>query len=213
MENDSTGAAANADEAPASTGVTAPPAGRPPHTVLSVLLMALLSAGALYAVAWSLEDPDNIVHAWDFRKVAHDETPWRFPRLGKKQDGNGVMAMAWKTEPGPELIQNMDTAPIGQVAITLEVTRPSDNTPVPVTLEWYWASEADVEAADGAWPYTTERGVTLSIPDPERPNTHVTRLDHPKWTGTIDRGFIGLKFPDHTTGPFLLRLLRVEFLE
>ena len=200
-------------DAPRELALYVPRRGRPPHTILSILILVSLSAAALYGVEQSLAPQDNVVLAWDFRDFDVTESPWRFPRLGKEQDGNGVTALIWRTEPGPEVIQTIDTAGIGEVRITMELIRPEEQTPVPVTLEWYWASAEEVAAADGKWPYTTERGVTLSVPDPDRPFTHSARLDHPKWTGVIDRGFFGVKLPDGIAGPFVLRLLHVEFLE
>lgn len=187
---------------------------RPPrHTVASIAISLGLVAAALYGVQLTVAAPEGLVHVWDFRRTSHEGTPWSFPMVSNDYDGRGIQSLAYETGPGPMFEQPLETDSIGEIRVTMEINRYQEETPVPFTLEWYWASQGDIDAAGEAWPFSTERGVTLHPSDPSRPETHSARLDHAKWTGTIARGFIGLKFPDEVVGPFIVRTIRVEFLE
>lgn len=192
---------------------TAPsPSGRPAHTLASIAVMALLAAAALYGVIWSVQPDSRVVQTWDFSEVDYATTPWLFPRVKKEQEGPGVTFLALETGPGPELFMELDPATVRQVRVTAEILRVPQETPVPFALEWYWARNEDI--TPGGWPYAVERGTAFQVRNRHTPNVHTAVVSrHPQWTGNITQAFIGLKFPPDEPGPFLVRILRIEFLE
>ncbi len=192
----------------------APQARRPEHSLFSIVLMALLAAGAVYGVGWTIQAPYTVVHQWDFRDLPYAESPWQFPPVKLEQDENGVVIPTLQTGPGPELIMELDTDTVDAIRATVEITRVEDGAPVGYALEWYWSSAEDVTAAAGAWPYSTDRGVAFRPLNRHQPNTHTAQVSkHKAWKGTIAQGFIGIKIPPRVEGPFFVRLVHVEFLE
>ncbi len=188
--------------------------GYPEHNLVSILLMGLVSAAVFYGVAWSVQEQAKPVHTWDFRTLTAEESPWQFPRVMREQNAPGVTFMALKTDPGPELVMDLDTDTVREIRATVEVTHYEDGTPARFSMEWYWASAEDVAAAEGDWPYSGERGTPFKILDRHAPNTHGIRISrHKRWNGSIARGFVAIKFPPSETGPFQVRVLKIEFLE
>jgi hypothetical protein len=200
---------APSDTAPAPSDRT-----RPRHTIATVLLMALLSAGALYGVEWSVREQASPVHAWNFRSLPYEQSPWEFPAPRREQDDEGVTYLAIQTGPGPTLTMDLDTSTIRTVRATVEITRESNGEPVPYALEWYWASEDDIAAAGDNWPFSTERGTTFRLLDRHAPTIHTAQLSrHKTWKGSIAKAYIGVKIPPHEIGPFQIRTVHIEFLE
>jgi hypothetical protein len=194
----------------------APAAGRPDHSLASLLLIGLAAVALLYAVRWSVEEHEAVLHAWDFREVPPEETPWTFPELDAAQDGHGVLSLAAHSGPGPELDMALDTDAIGTLRIAIEILRAGDETPVPFALDWFWASADDVAKAEeeGGWPYAVDRSVPIRVLDRHAPEIHAAPLHRREaWGGTIARGMIALKFPPDEPGPFLVRTFRIELLE
>ena len=191
-----------------------PASRRPEHSLLSIVLMLLLAAGAVYGVGWTMRPQQKVVHSWDFRSLPYESTPWRFPEVKIEQDEGGVIIPTLQTGPGPQLIMDLDTDTVNAVRATVEITRVEDGTPVGYALEWYWSSAEAVAAANGAWPYSTERGVAFRPQNRHTPNIHTAQVSrHKQWQGTIAQGFIGIKIPPRVEGPFFVRLVHVEFLE
>lgn len=209
MPND--GTSKNTEEACSSTATHR---AYPEHTLASILLMGLLSAAVLYGVAWSVQVPETIVHAWDFSSLTAAESPWGFPDVRLEQDDDGITFLIMKTGPGPEMVMELDTQTVRLIRVTAEVTHAVSAKPMPFSLEWYWISAEDIAAADGAWPYSTERGVALKVRDRHQPDVHTVDVSrHKLWKGTIAQGFIGIKIPKEYPGPFQVRIKHIEFLE
>jgi len=204
-----------ASETPPPPPADTPAAGRPEHSLASLVLIGLAAAAVLYAVRWSVEEHEVVAQSWDFREIPHEETPWAFPDLEEVQDGNGVLTLAPHSGPGPELELALDADTVGRVRVAIEVLRAEDKTPVPFGLEWFWASAEDVtEAEEGAGPYSAARRAPFRVLDRRAPEIHTASLRRQGlWGGTVARGMIALKFPPEEPGPFLVRTFRIEFLE
>tara|TARA_R110001592_G_scaffold131643_2_gene345665 strand:+ start:321 stop:962 length:642 start_codon:yes stop_codon:yes gene_type:complete len=196
-------------------GNTAPAhRGRPENTIFSILLMALLSAGALYGVAWTIQAKETIVNTWDFRNESLETSPWHFPGDEHTQNEKGTTFVLEGTGPGPEIILPMDSDSLNQIRVTLDVTRTLDNSPVKFFLDWYWATTDDIAAANGIWPYNSQRGIEFLVLDRDLPNTYTAQVGrHSQWNGTIAQGVVTMRILQDEIGPYNVCIERIEFLE
>lgn len=186
----------------------------PENTLFSLLAIALVAAGALYAVAWSLREDLVYAQRWDFATMAEGEGPWTFPKAERGKTAAGMAFVTEGTGPGPALTMEFDAATVRKIRTTIAVTRVEDGTPVPYVVEWYWSSPAQVAKAAGKWPFSTERGATFVQPD--RHNAELRQVDihlHPEWKGPVAKAFIGVKFTSAIPGPFRVETKKIEFLE
>jgi hypothetical protein len=186
----------------------------PENTVFSLLVIALLAAGALYAVQWSLREDVTYVHQWNFATMAEGEGPWTFPEKERGKTAAGMAFVVEGTGPGPALTMEFDAATVRRIRTTIAVTRVEDGTPVPYVVEWYWSSPSEVAEAAGKWPFSTDRGATFLQPD--RHNAELRQVDiyeHHLWKGPIAKAFIGIKFSGGVAGPFRIETKKIEFLE
>jgi hypothetical protein len=186
----------------------------PEHSLFSLLVVALLAAGALYAVNWSLREEVTHVHRWNFATLAEGEGPWSFPETERGKTANGIAFVTKGTGPGPALTMEFDADTVRRIRTTIAITRVADGTPVPYVVEWYWASPSHVEEAGGKWPFSTDRGAAFYQPD--RHDAEVRQVDiheHYLWKGPIAKAFIGVKFTGNEAGPFRVETKKIEFLE
>jgi hypothetical protein len=186
----------------------------PENTVFSLLIIALVAAGVLYAVKWSLRE--EVVHAqqWNFATMAEGEGPWEFPEANRSKTASGMVFEIESTGPGPMLTMTFDAAAVRKIRTTIAVTRVADGTPVPYVLEWYWSSPSQVAEAAGSWPFSTDRGAAFFQPD--RHNAELRQVDiyeHHFWEGPVAKAFIGVKFTSAVPGPFRVETKKIEFLE
>ena len=197
-----------------STPVVRAASGRPAHTLASIFLMAVISIGALYGVAWSYQVEEIPVLSWDFRTLNPEDSPWIIPSIGYEHRADGAVYLNVETSPGPELKMDIDTQTVTKLRATMEVTRVETGEPVKFSLEWYWSSKEDVAAANGGWPYSGDRGMAFRLLDRHQPMVHTAPLTtHSDWQGEITRGFIGVKLPKNDFGPYQVRVIKLEFLE
>lgn len=186
----------------------------PEHTLLSLLVIALVALGAFYAVNWSLREDLPYAHQWNFATVADGESPWTFPGKERDKTANGIVFVTEGTGPGPALTMEFDAATVRKIRTTIAVTSVETGLPVPYTVEWYWSSPAQVAEAAGKWPFSTDRGAAFFQPD--RHNAELRQVDiykHHLWKGTIAEAFIGIKFTSAIPGPFRVETKKIEFLE
>lgn len=198
------------------TGASAPVKGMgyPENTVLSLLAIVLVAAGAFYAVSWSLRDDRVRAYQWDFAAMAEGEGPWTFPETERGKGENGMTFVIDRTGPGPTLTMEFDAAAVRTIRTHIAITRVADGTPVPYVLEWYWSSPSQVADAAGKWPFSTDRGATFVQPD--RHNVELRQVDiyqHHHWNGLIGKAFLGIKFTGAISGPFRVETKKIEFLE
>lgn len=185
----------------------------PEHTVLSLVLMLLVSAGALYGVDRVIQESVTVVQAWEFNAATGDG-PWNFPASDLAHTPTGTAYTAPQTGPGPTLTLDFDSATVQQIRVTMRVTRVEDGRVVPFALEWYWSSPEQVSAAAGSWPFSSERGKPFIQPDRHNPEVYLIDIDrHPLWKGPIAKAFISVKLPDAAAGPYRIETKKIEFLE
>lgn len=188
----------------------------PEHTLFSLLIIALVAAGALYAVEWSLREKLTHVHHWDFATMPEGEGPWTFPKEERGKTLEGMAFVIDRTGPGPMLTMDFDASTVRRIRATIAITRVADGMPVPFDVEWYWSSPAEVAEAKaaGAWPFSGERGATFVQTD--RHHVEIRQVDihkHHLWKGPIARAFIGIKFTSAMPGPFRVETKEIAFLE
>lgn len=205
----------NSDALPGGESTT--PAGRsnfPEHTLLSLVLMLLLSAGALYGVDRALQESVTVVQSWQFNSATGDDGPWAFPASDLAHSVSGTVYTAPQTGPGPTLTLDFDAATVHRIRVTMRVTRVEDGRPIPFALEWYWSSPEQVAAAAGSWPFSSERGKPFIQPDRHNPEVYLVDIDrHPLWKGPVAKAFISVKLPDAAAGPYRVETKKIEFLE
>ncbi len=186
----------------------------PEHSLLSILIMLLLSAGVLYAMAWALREEEKVVQQWDFSAPQRADQPWTFPEAEQNQTPTGMVYTAVQTGPGPALTLNFDAATVRNIRVTMAVSQLDDGVVIPYELEWYWASPDDVTAAGESWPFSTDRGATFVQPDRHKSDVRLVQIhQHPRWRGPIAKAFLSVKLPDDATGPFRIETKKIEFLE
>lgn len=186
----------------------------PEHTLFSLLVVALIAAGAFYAVRWSLREDVTYTHQWDFATLANGESPWKFPGKTPEKTTDGIVVVMDRTGPGPMLTMEFDTATVRRIRTTISVTSVQSGLPVPYTVEWYWSSPAQVAEAGENWPFSTDRGAAFVQPD--RHNAELRQVDiykHHFWNGTVAKAFIGVKFTSAVPGPLRVETKKIEFLE
>jgi len=208
-DTDALPAAIDTPAAPAPTRHTFPE-----HTILSLALMLLSSCGVLYGMNWAYKEDVKVVREWDFSIATDVEGPWIFPKAEQAQTPTGVAYTAAQTGPGPALTLNFDAATVRNIRVTMAVSRVEDGMPIPYALEWYWASPDDVAAANGGWPFSTDRGTPFVQPDRHKEEERLVRIhEHPRWRGPIAKAFLSVKLPNSAIGPFRVETKKIEFLE
>lgn len=186
----------------------------PEHTLLSLFLMLLLSAGTLYGVDRALEESVTVVQSWQFNSPGDDDGPWTFPAFDLVHAISGTSYTASQTGPGPMLTLEFDAATVHRIRVTMGVTRLADGRPIPFALEWYWSSPEQVASAAGSWPFSTDRGKPFYQPDRHNPEVYLVDIDqHERWKGQIGKAFISVKLPDAAAGPYRVETKKIEFLE
>lgn len=189
-------------------------AGYPETTLVSLLLMIFISAGTLYAVDWSYREEWTPVYAWSFAGAPSDSSPWSFPDSERTQTPEGIAYVTKDAGPGPVLALEFDAESVRRIRATFSVTQTSDGKPAPFQVEWYWASPEDIAAANGSWPFSSERGATFVEPDRHHPEERLLDLrGHPRWKGKIAKAFIGFNIPLSDTGAVKIETKHIEFLE
>lgn len=188
------------------------PAGRPAHTIVSILVMLVLSAGTLYAVGWLLREEWTAVRSWDLSEPL-DEAVWSFPESGAEVSGAGATFEMTASGFGPTLNLDLPAAEANRVQVHVRVTRADNGKPVRFALGWYWARADDVEASPDE-PFSPERAMAFYAFARHRPHTYrVDVANHEKWNGTIKKGLFTVKLPPNISGPVRVTMSRVDFLE
>jgi hypothetical protein len=187
-------------------------AGAPEHSVLSMVLLVLLSAGALYAADWVLRDDGKVVQQWNLAQPV-DPTIWEFPGKSATTTAQGMVFEMPASGFGPRLDLSLPTESVRWIKAHVSVVRVDTGKPVRFALGWYWARQQDLEEApDG--PFSLKRSLVLNpyvrrLPDAYRADM----LGHEAWNGTIEAAIFTLKFPEEETGPFRVTFSSLEFLE
>lgn len=189
------------------------PGGRPDHTIISILVMLVLSAGVLYGADWLLRDDGVVVQAWDFTG-AIDTDAWTFPDPeGTTTSPAGTTFALAESGFGPKLNLSINAADVRRIQAKVTVTDARTGKPVPFALGWYWARSEDL-AESPEQPFSPARSMVFYPFARHRPDTLRTDIyRHGDWQGTIDTGVFTLKFPEGAAGPFRVTLSRLEFLE
>ena len=207
----------SATDAPAET-VSAPPrelpppGGRPEHTLLSILILILLSAGALYLADWVLRDEGAVFEAWDF-SAPLESGAWEFPDPDAARSEAGMTIEMAESGFGPKLNQSFPAASVNRIQAVVTAVHAETGEPVRFALGWYWARDTDVAASPEA-PFAVNRAMAFYPFARHRRHTYRADMNtHELWNGTIASGVFTVKFPEDATGPFRVTVSRLEFLE
>jgi len=196
--------------AEAGIGVSDEP---PAHTVFSVVLMVVLSAGVLVALEWGLSDSRAPLAAWGTDATLFSDSVWHFPDESTFEAMGEVSYLITQSSPGPILTFPVEAAQARQVRAEVAVVHAIDGTPAPFQLEWYWMRSEQL-SADDAYPFSKAQAIAFYRPIRHHADRHQVDLSwHDAWTGSIPRMMLGVRLWKGTSGPFRVIVRRVELVE
>lgn len=187
-------------------------AGVPEHSILSILVLLLLAAGALYLTDWGLRDDGTLVRGFELNQPL-DPALWEFPDKNAVTTAQGTTFEMAESGFGPKLKLAFPAATVRWVKAEVSVVQADTGKPVRFALGWYWARSEDMsESPDG--PYSLKRSMVLFPYVRHYPHSYRADMSgHDLWNGTIEGAVFTLKYPPDETGPFRVTFSRLEFLE
>lgn len=182
------------------------------HTLLSIVLLLLAGAGAMYFMDRVVRDESPAVLAWTLSQPP-DPAIWEFPDENASFGPNGAAFTIGESGFGPKLTLDLPAGNVRWLAAVVTVTEENSGKPVPFALGWYWARAEDLDQAADE-PFASNRAMVLEPYLRHRPQLRRAEMaTHPLWTGDVKQGVFTIKLPPDATGPFRVCFERVEFQE